>query len=148
MNKKPFIILSLLFFAALPAIAQPPGGGRGFQRRTVEERVKIVHQALDSVFVKEISAAKFTEIDAVFTDYYKAMDKSREELMAGGGPPDEATREAMRTKMQELGVERDEKLQKLFTEAQYKKWKDEIEPSLRPRRGPGGPGGGGGGGGR
>lgn len=145
MNKKTFIFLSLLFFAVLPAIAQPPGGGRGFQRRTVEERVKMVHEKLDSAFNKEITAAKFTEIDAVFTDYYKAQDKMREEMMAGGGPPDEAAREAMRTKMQEMGVERDEKLQKIFTEAQYKKWKDEIEPSLRPRRGPGGAGGGGGG---
>lgn len=145
MNKKNLLALCVVFLAALPAIAQP-GGGR-FQRRTVEERVLQVHNFLDSAFNKQIAAAKFKDVDSAFAGYYRAQDKMREEMMAasGGGRPDEATMNAMREKMQELGIERDEKLQKVFTADQYKKWKDELEPALRPRRGPGGPGGGGGG---
>jgi periplasmic protein CpxP/Spy len=143
MNRKISIFFGLLFMAAIPAIAQPPGGGRG-QMRSVEERVKIIHEKLDSAFNKEISAAKMVEVDSAFASFYRAQIKVREEMMAGGGPPDDATREAMRTKNQELAIERDEKLQKIFTEVQYKKWKDEIEPALRPQRGGGNRGGGGG----
>jgi hypothetical protein len=144
MNKKISIFFGLLLMAAIPAMAQPPGGGGRGQMRSVEERVKMIHEKLDSAFNKEISAAKMVEADSAFAAYYRAQMKVREEMMAAGGPPDEATREAMRTKNQELMVERDEKLQKIFTEAQYKKWKDEIEPALRPQRGAGGGGRGGG----
>lgn len=145
MNKKTLFALCVVFLAALPAMAQP-GGGR-FQRRTVEERVTHVHNFLDSSFNKQITAVKMVNIDSAFATYYRAQDKMRDEMMAasGGGRPDEATMEAMRTKMQELGIERDEKLQKVFTAEQYKKWKDELEAALQPRRG--GPRGAGGGGG-
>jgi periplasmic protein CpxP/Spy len=143
MKQLVFTALAITLFCA-GALAQPPGGGRGGPRRTVEERVKMIHEKLDSAFNKEIAAVKMTEVDSAFAGYYRAQDKMREEMMAGGGPPDDATREAMRTKMTELAAERDGKLQKIFTEAQYKKWKDEIEPALRPQRGGrGGPGGGG-----
>jgi periplasmic protein CpxP/Spy len=144
--KKKTILLSLVLLCTSVAVMAQPGGGRG-QRRTVEERVKMIHEKLDSAFSKSIPADKFALVDSAFASFYRAQDKMREEMMAGGGPPDEAAREAMRAKMTELTVERDEKLQKVFTEAQYKKWKDEVEPALRPRRGPGGgPGGPGGGG--
>jgi len=67
--------------------------------------------------------------------------------MAGGGQPD---REKMMSESKKLADERDVKLKAIFTADQFKKWKDEIEPSLRPQRGGGGggnrpPGGGGGG---
>jgi periplasmic protein CpxP/Spy len=141
--KKTILMSTLLLLLVQLAGAQP--GGRGM-RRTVEERVKMIHDKLDSAFNKEVPAAKMTEVDSAFAAFYRAQDKMREELMSAGGPPDEATREAMRAKMQELNAERDGKLQKILTEAQYNKWKNEIEPSLRPRggmRGGGGPGGGG-----
>lgn len=102
----------------------------GFQRKTVEERVKIVHGKLDSAF--KLDATKMKDAESVFTDYYKAMDKAREEAMAGGAQPD---RDAMRAKMQELTGQRDEKLKKVLTEGQMKTWKDEIEPAMRPQRG-------------
>ena len=47
----------------------------------------------------------------------------------------------MREKMQKLQAERDDKLKKIFTDDQYKKWKDEIEPTTRPQRGGNGGGG-------
>lgn len=117
------------------ALAQPGGG---FQRRTVEERVKNIHDKLDSAFNKEIPAAKMAEVDSAFAAFYRAQDKMREELMAGGERPD---RETMMAKNKALADERDAKLLKIFTEAQYKKWKDEIEPALRPQRGNRGGGG-------
>ncbi len=51
------------------------------------------------------------------------MSKIREGLPAGEGP-DRAVFEKLRT-------DRDENLKKIFTEEQFKKFKDEIEPGLR-----------------
>ena len=76
-----------------------------------------------------------TKSDSAFLDFYKAQDKVFEDMRAAGGAPD---RDAMREKMQKLAAERDEKLKKIFTEDQFKKWKDEIEPTTRPQRGGGG----------
>lgn len=127
--KNKILFLSLLLFSVVFVHAQ--GGGGGFQRRTVEERVKVVHDKLDSAF--KLEAAKLKESDEIFTSYYKSMDKLREEMMSGGERPDP---QVMREKMQPITNERDEKLKKVLTEDQYKKWKEEIEPSMRPQRGP------------
>ena len=116
-----------IFFTVIAAalsftMANAQGGG-GFPRRTVEERVKTVHDKLDSAFK-----------NSVFANYYRTQDAKREEMMGGGD------REAMRAVMQELSKDRDDKLAKILSEAQMKQWKDEIEPALRPQRGPRPPG--------
>jgi len=123
------IILLTLAVVFLGIASQAQGGG--FQRRTVEERVKMVHDKIDSAF--KPAADKLSAIDAAFTDFYKAQDKIREEMMSGGDRPD---MQAMRAKMEPITTERDEKLKKALSEDQYKKWKDEIEPSMRPQRAP------------
>jgi hypothetical protein len=124
--KNKILLLVFVLFGALAVNAQ--GGGQ-FQRRTVEERVKTIHEKMDSAF--KPGDAKLKEIDAIFTEYYTAQDKAREELMAGGNRPD---RETMMAKMQPITDERDNKLKKVLSEADFKKWKDEIEPSMRPQR--------------
>ena len=124
------MLVAVVAFAA--AYAQPGGG---FQRRTVEERVAIIHAKMDSAF--KLDATKLAEVDAIFTTYYKDSDKVREELMAGGERP---SREAMQEKMQPHTEARDKKLKAALPEAQYEIWKKEIEPGMRPQR----PGGGGG----
>ena len=119
--------LVLMVFALGCIVAAKAQGG--FQRRTVEERVKSVHEKLDSAF--KPAAAKLVEIDSIFTSYYKTSDAAREEMMASGTPD----RDAMRAKMQEFAAARDEKLKKVLTEDQMKIWKDTIEPSMRTQRG-------------
>jgi len=127
--KKVILILAVVFAGSLTVNAQG-----GFQRRTVEERVASVHQKIDSAF--KLDNAKLTQVDSIFASYYRSTDKLREEMMNGGGQPDF---QAMREKMQPYTDDRDKKLQGVLSEAQYKTWKDAIEPSMRPRR----PGGGG-----
>ena len=123
-------MIVFLVFGAIAANAQG-----GYQRRTVEERVQIVQQKLDSAF--KLDKAKLAEADSVFANFYRSTDKLRDEMMSGGGQPDF---QAMREKAQPLIDERDKKLQGILTADQFKIWKEQIEPSMRPRRQGGGGG--------
>ncbi len=124
--------------AALLSIASVNAqGGGNFQRRTPEERLKPIHEKLDSAF--KLDAAKMAQVDTIFLTTFRDQDKKMEELRAGGGQPD---RDAMMAVRQKLTEERDAKLKGILTEAQMKTWKEDIEPSLRQQRGGGGrPGG-------
>src|SRR5438128_67045 len=102
--KKQFVLMSV---AALFSITAANAQG-GFQRRTVDRRVKSVHEKLDSAF--KLDAAKMVQVDSIFTNFYKTADKAREDMMASGNPD----RDAMRTKMQEMSANRDEKLKKVL----------------------------------
>ena len=121
MKIKNIALLLLLSSGVLAVSAQ------GGQRRTVEEKVK---SAMEKIAVFNLDKEKSTQIDSVFTGYYKSLAAKREEMRANGS----MDREKMRDEMQKLGGERDEKLKKVLSEDQFKKWKDEIEPSLRPQR--------------
>jgi len=123
--KKQFVLMAV---AALVSITAANAQG-GFQRRTVEERVKSVHEKMDSAF--KLDAAKLTQVDSIFTNSYKAADAAMDEMRASGS----FDRDAWRTKQQEFGAARDEKLKKVLTEDQMKTWKETIEPSMRPQRG-------------
>jgi periplasmic protein CpxP/Spy len=123
--------MSLLLLAACITAATLNAQPGGSQRRTVEERVKIVQAKLDSAF--KLDPAKIAQVDTVFANYYRSSDKTREELMAGGGQrPDFSV---MREKMQPLMDARDKELKALLTEDQFKTWKEQIEPAMRPQRG-------------
>ena len=114
------IFLACLFVFAFAIV----GNAQGFQRRTVEERVKRTVDTLTTVFKLEKNVQD--QAGTVLTDYYKATDKLREGLAQGERPD--------RAEMDKLVEARDEKLKKVLTEDQFKKFKDEIEPALRPRR--------------
>ena len=126
------LILAIAIFIAGTSMANAQGGG-GFPRRTVEERAKA---AMDKIADFKLDKDKSDQADSVFTQYYRTQDAKRQEMMAAGGTPD---RDKMRTEMQKMMGDRDDRLKKIFTDDQFKKWKDEIEPLLRPQR-PGGNG--------
>lgn len=116
--------LTLMIAGALVANAQ------GGFRRTVEERVKSVHEKMDSAF--KLDSEKQAKVDSVFTNYYKQQDKTREEMRSGGERPNF---QVMREKMQPAIEARDKELKTLLTDEQFKKWKEEIEPAMMSRRG-------------
>jgi len=132
MKKLFFLLAAVMLTGAMAVKAQ----GGGMQRRSVEENVKIVMEKLADLKLDKDQTVK---TDTAFTQYYKAREVMFEEMRGGGGD-----RTQMREKMTKLNDDRDEKLKKIFTEAQYKKWKDEIEPAMRPQRPGGGQRGGGG----
>jgi hypothetical protein len=129
---KKMSLLLLTAFAMTVTVYAQPGGN--FQRRTVEERVAIIHAKLDSAFKLETTMA--ANVDSVFAEYYRATDKLREEMMASGDRPDF---KEMQKKMDPIVETRDDKLKKMLPEKQYETWKKDIEPTMRrPQRQQGG----------
>jgi hypothetical protein len=121
--KKTFLFALLLLSAGF-IMAQ--GGG---QRRPIEERVKMVMEKITPAL--SLDKDQQPKTDSIYTDYYRAMEKFRETLDPGTRPE--------RSQFEKFVIERDEKLKKVFTEAQFKKFKEEVEPTLRPQRGGGTP---------
>ena len=127
----------ILFFVAIMVagitVASAQGG-----RMSIEERVARVHAKLDSAF--KLDAAKLTQADSAFAQYYRAQQAKMTEMMSGGG--ERPSREAMQEAQKPLIEERDKKLAAILTADQLKIFKDQIEPSMRGGgRGPGGGGG-------
>ena len=114
-------------------------GGGNFQRKTPEERLKPIHDKIDSAF--KLDVAKMKQVDDIFLNSFKDQDKKMDEMRAGGGQMD---RDAMMAARKQLMDDRDAKLKAVLTDQQFKTWKDDIEPSTRPQRGGGNRGGGGG----
>ena len=128
MKLKYGLFLALMISGVIVVNAQ--GGG---SRRTVEERVQIAHAKMDSAF--KLDTEKQVKVDSAFANYYRQQDKLREEMRSGGERPDF---QVMREKMQPLIEARDKELKTLLTDEQFKKWKEEIEPAMMPRRRDGG----------
>ena len=125
MKFKVVMVLVLVLCGAVIVNAQQGN----YPQRTVEERVKAVHDKLDSVF--KFDATKQSKIDSVFATYYRQQDKVREELRSTGERPD---RETVIAKMQPAIDVRDKELKTILSEAEFKKWKEEIEPAMIQQR--------------
>ena len=124
MKKQLFLMIALMLTTTAFLHAQG-----GYQRRTVEERVKTVHFKMDSTF--KLDATRLTQVDSVFATFYRGTDKVREELMSGGERPD---MQVMREKAQPYMDARDKELKVILGDDNYKKFKEELEPALMPRR--------------
>ncbi len=131
--KKQFLLLATALLVGTTTIYAQGG----FQRQTPEERLKPIHEKIDSAF--KLTAEKLAKVDSVFLESFKQQEAKMAELRSGGERPD---REAMMAMRQQLADERDNKLKEVLTEEQMKIWKNELEPSLRPQRGGGNRGGG------
>ncbi|MEO5996267.1 MAG: hypothetical protein ABIN89_06045 [Chitinophagaceae bacterium] len=120
-----FGLLCMAMFATVVIVNAQGGGG---MRRTPEERSKRVVDTITTVL--KLDQAQQTSAQTAFIDYYKESDKLREAMQAGT-PLD-------RTQFEKLTTDRDEKLKKVLSADQFKKFKDDLEPALRPRRQGGG----------
>lgn len=131
MKNKMLLIASFAMMSFLAVNAQ--GGGGGMQRMPIPERVKMI---MDKLADFKLDKDKTALTDSAFTGYFTSQEKAMQDMRAGGGQPD---REKMMETRKKLMDERDEKLKKIFTAEQFKKWKDEIEPTTRPQRPAGAP---------
>jgi periplasmic protein CpxP/Spy len=119
MKSKFTMLIALLLMATTTIFAQ------GQQRQTVAERVKSTMDKLKDPL--KLDQSQTDKTSAVFTDYYTAQDKMREDARASGNRPDRSVFEKMTN-------DRDEKLKAIFSADQYTKYKSEVEATLRPQR--------------
>ena len=128
--KKQFVLMVMAALFSITAVNAQGGG----QRMTPEERTKSTMEKRAPLNLEKDAT---TQVEAIMMDFNTNQQKAMQELREGGGD-----RDAMMAKRKELNDARDIKLKVVLTADQMKKWKDEIEPSMRPQRG-GGQGGGG-----
>ena len=81
-----------------------------------------------------LDAATKVKTEVIIADFNNAQQQMMDDMRASGS----FDRETMMEKRKELSDARDGKLKLIFTEAQMKQWKDEIEASMRPQRPAGG----------
>lgn len=106
--------------------------GKKLKDSIVENRVALTHHYLDSIFKKENMAVEnWAGIDSAFGRKYRAQDELSMSMRTGGTGLSDMS--GLRNKMKAVNAGQDASLQKELTEAQYKKWKSELEPKLRTR---------------
>ncbi|MEO8111348.1 MAG: hypothetical protein ABI594_14995 [Ginsengibacter sp.] len=121
MKTKLTLVVALMLAATISTKAQQ----QGYQRKTVEERVQSAMEKISDPL--KLDKSEQDKTTAVLTDFYTQQDKMRQDARASGTRPD-------RSVFEKMSNDRDEKLKAIFTEDQYKKFKDEVEPSMRPQR--------------
>ncbi len=104
-----------LFFATTLA-AQPPSG-----RPTMEERLKKTGELLQRE--AQLNADQQKKLQAIFRDFFTEADKLHKN---NPPPPPPAPDPKVKQAMDKLVKERDQKVEKLLTTAQFKKYKEAI----------------------
>ncbi|MEO6681857.1 MAG: hypothetical protein ABIN48_03440 [Ginsengibacter sp.] len=118
MKSKITLVFALLMFSGMITFAQQ-------QRQSVEDRVKNAMEKISAPL--KLDADQIKKTSAVFTTFYDAQSKKMEEIRGSGSRPD-------RSVFEKITTERDEKLKEIFSADQYKKFKDEVEETIRPQR--------------
>lgn len=124
-SKAACVIVALFLFTGITGNRVYSQGQERQGPPTAEERLKQVDE-------KVIKPLKLTQVkhDAVYKAYkefYASLQKLRDEAEASGGGFD-------RSKMEPLRNQRDEKIKKVLTADEYKKWQ-ELDQANRPQRG-------------
>jgi hypothetical protein len=121
--KKQLTLLLMAFFVGITGLMAQGG----MQRQTPEERIKATMEKMAVLGLNEDQTKKTT---VVITDFVGNQQKAMEDFRATFV----GDREALRAKRIEIEDDRDKKLKEIFNADQYKKWIEEIVPSMRPQR--------------
>ncbi|MBS1742709.1 MAG: hypothetical protein JST81_06685 [Bacteroidetes bacterium] len=121
MKKQIFLFVAATFMSITSLMAQ-----EARQMPSPEERTKA---AMAKIAAFDLSSEKRTKVEAILVDFYTTQQSTMREMRAAGGD-----REQMMEKNKDLAAKRNDKLKEIFTEEEYTKWINDIEPSLRPQR--------------
>ena len=125
MKKQILLVVVTALMGVSSLLAQPTGERR--MKQTPEERAKTTMGKLSTL---NLNADVATKTEAIFLEFFQQQRTAMQELRNAGTPD----RNVAMEKRKKLADERDSKLKNIFTADQYNKWKNEIEPSLRPQR--------------
>ncbi len=119
---------TLILLFALQLSAQGPGGGPGRGFQMTEDDIK--ENAKNTAETLKLSDEQAKKILAVDMEFYNKMQIERQKMMNAGGPPAEADREAMRSKMMKMRDDRNAQYEAVLNPEQYKKFQ-EIQEQRR-----------------
>lgn len=124
-----FIIPALvLFLFTAPLYAQNT-------KPDVESRV---NRVMGKFTVLQLDKTVSETVSKIFTDFYTAQEKLRDNIQRPSATLSQSLTpqdfQSVRKKNEKIIEDRDNRLKKILTPDQYKKWTDEIEPSLRTKR--------------
>ncbi|MCF3110116.1 hypothetical protein LL912_15140 [Niabella sp. CC-SYL272] len=101
------------------------------QKESVGEKVSAVLTKFDAAIKPDKN--KRNSIETIFTDFYTAQEKLRDNIQGSSTLAQGLQQDYQSVRKQNEGLfaERDNQLKKTLTADEYKKWKEEIEPTLR-----------------
>ncbi|MBZ4189798.1 hypothetical protein [Niabella beijingensis] len=102
------------------------------QKESVGDKVNTALTKFDAAIKPD--KTKRSSLETIFTDFYKAQEKLRDNIQGSSTPLAQGLQQdyqSVRKQNEGLFTERDDQLKKLLSADEYKKWKEEIEPSLR-----------------
>lgn len=103
-------------------------------QKSVAERVSNALAKFDASIKPDKS--KRSSIEAIFTDFYTAHEKLRSNIQGASSntrQPLQQDYQSIRKENEGLFTERDNRLKKVLSAEEFKRWKEEIEPSLRKK---------------
>lgn len=106
------------------------------QKENVTDKVNKALAQFDAAIKPDKS--KRTSIGTIFTEFYREQEKLRNDIQgpsSGLAQGLQQDYQSVRKKSEALFTKRDTQLQKLLTSDEYKKWKSDIEPSIKSTRG-------------
>lgn len=112
------------------------GNAQGSTENKVKEKVSYAIKKMDAAFTFE--ADKKANVEVILSDFYTEQLKLKNEIQR----PASGLRQGLvqqnfqniRKKNEDLIADREAKMQKALSEDQYKKWRDDIEPTLHSKR--------------
>jgi hypothetical protein len=111
-------ILTLVSFLFLTVVAN------GQESQWQNEKVKTVMATITGPL--KLDASQLSRTRNAFAEFYRSQEEARDASQASGKQPE-------RVLFQKMLKERDKKLKAIFTAAQYTKFKNDLEDSLRPQ---------------
>lgn len=124
-----FIIVCIIVLGYAPIFAQNPGNEH------TQNRANYAVQKIDATL--NLDRSKRGTIKNIFANFYTNQDRLREQIQRPATDPNKNRGfkrqdfQTIRKQNEALINERDNRLQKELTTQQFRKWKGNIEPTLR-----------------
>lgn len=128
MKTRAYFLAILLFFCTAVVQAQS-------SKRSIDDKVENVMKKFDAL---KLEKSTYNTVTDIFTDFYTSQDKIRDNIQKPASSLAQGLArqdyQSVRKQNEKIIEDRDQRLKKALTADQYKKWIDDIEPSLHSRR--------------
>lgn len=105
------------------------------QKESANDKVTTALKKFDDTIKPDKS--KRSSLESVFSDFYTAQEKLRNNIQGPASTLRQGLQQqdyqSVRKQNENLYTDRDDRLKKILSDDEFKKWKNAIEPSLRKK---------------